>query len=193
MIRPRWSALVTGVALAATALVATSNNSSAAPVGYESEAAAISQGVVESNHAGFTGSGFVNFDNVIGSSVEYTVNAPTAGSYSLSFRYANGTTANRPLDVSVNGSLAADDLAFPGTGAWTTYRTVTANATLVAGTNKIKTTAVTSNGGPNADSLSVDTVQGPGPGGTPSRSTASCGSAAPSCATSTASRSSCAG
>lgn len=168
MIRPRWVALVAGAALAATALVTTgAGPSSAAPVNYESEAATISQGVVESNHAGFTGSGFVNFDNVVGSSVEYTVTAPAAGSYSLTFRYANGTTANRPLDVTVNGTLAADDLAFPGTGAWTTYRTVTATATLVAGTNKIKTTAVTVNGGPNADSLTVDTVQGPGPVGTP--------------------------
>jgi endoglucanase len=168
MIRPRLLALISGVALAATALVTTSaSTSTAAPVRYESEAAALSQGVVESNHAGFTGTGFVNFDNVVGSSVEYTVTAPTAGQYTLSFRYANGTTVNRPVDVTVNGALAADDLGFQGTGAWTTYQTVTATATLVAGSNKIKTTAVTANGGPNADSLSIDTVQGPGPGGTP--------------------------
>ncbi|GAA1615082.1 cellulase family glycosylhydrolase [Kribbella sancticallisti] len=159
----RWCALAAGGALAATALVMTAAApSSAAPVRYESESATISQGVAESNHAGFTGTGFVNFDNVTGSSVEYTVNAPSAGPYSLTFRYANGTTTNRPLDVTVNGTLAADDLAFPGTGAWTSYQTVTANATLVAGTNKIKTTAVTANGGPNADSLTLDTVTAAG-------------------------------
>ncbi|HCU51432.1 MAG TPA: chemotaxis protein, partial [Micromonosporaceae bacterium] len=38
----------------------------AAAVGYEAENATISQGVVESNHAGFTGTGFVNYDNVVG-------------------------------------------------------------------------------------------------------------------------------
>ena len=166
MNRSRWCALAASALLAATALVTTgASTSSAAPVRYESESAAISQGVVESNHAGFTGTGFVNFDNVTGSSVEYTVTAPSAGPYSLTFRYANGTAVNRPVDVTVNGTLAADDLAFNGTGAWTTYQTVTANATLVAGTNKIKTTAVTANGGPNADSLSIDTVSAPG--GTP--------------------------
>jgi endoglucanase len=163
MTRSRWFALAASALLAATTLVTTSAaTSSAAPVRYESESAAISQGVVESNHAGFTGTGFVNFDNVVGSSVEYTVTAPTAGPYSLTFRYANGTAVNRPVDVTVNGTLTADDLAFNGTGAWTTYQTVTASATLVAGTNKIKTTAVTANGGPNADSLSIDTVTAAG-------------------------------
>src|SRR5882757_4229794 len=163
MTRSRWFALAASALLAATTLVTTSAaTSSATPVRYESESAAISQGVVESNHAGFTGTGFVNFDNVVGSSVEYTVTAPTAGPYSLTFRYANGTAVNRPVDVTVNGTLTADDLAFNGTGAWTTYQTVTASATLVAGANKIKTTAVTANGGPNADSLTIDTVTAAG-------------------------------
>ena len=163
MTRSRWCALASSILLATTVLVTSSAaTSSAAPVRYESESATISQGLVESNHAGFTGTGFVNFDNVTGSSVEYTVTAPTAGPYSLTFRYANGTAVNRPVDVTVNGALAADDLAFNGTGAWTTYQTVTASATLVAGTNKIKTTAVTANGGPNADSLSIDKVTAAG-------------------------------
>ena len=37
---------------------------------------AISQGVVESNHAGFTGTGFVNYNNVAGSYVEWHVYPP---------------------------------------------------------------------------------------------------------------------
>jgi hypothetical protein len=41
----------------------------------QAENATISQGVVESNHAGFTGTGFVNYDNLAGSYVEWTVDA----------------------------------------------------------------------------------------------------------------------
>jgi len=94
---------------------------SAAPATlYQAENATISQGLVESNHAGFTGPGFVNYDNVSGSYVQFTVTAAAAGPATLTFRYANGTTANRPMDVTVNGHLAADELTFPGTGAWTT-------------------------------------------------------------------------
>ncbi|MFI5560306.1 cellulase family glycosylhydrolase [Amycolatopsis japonica] len=163
MVRPRWRAALVTV-LAAASVPISAQAASAAPVRYESEDATISRGVVEANHTGFTGSGFVNYDNVTGSYVEYTVNAAQAGQHTLTFRYANGTTANRPLDVTVNGSLAVDDLGFAGTGAWTTWRTVTATVNLAAGSNKIRTTAVTSNGGPNADSLSVEGGGGSGTG-----------------------------
>ncbi|MFJ4099476.1 cellulase family glycosylhydrolase [Amycolatopsis japonica] len=163
MVRPRWRAALVTV-LAAASVPISAQAASAAPVRYESEDATISRGVVEANHTGFTGSGFVNYDNVTGSYVEYTVNAAQAGQHTLTFRYANGTTANRPLDITVNGSLAVDDLGFAGTGAWTTWRTVTATVNLAAGSNKIRTTAVTSNGGPNADSLSIEGGGGSGTG-----------------------------
>ncbi|MFD9738095.1 PQQ-dependent sugar dehydrogenase [Umezawaea sp. NPDC059074] len=121
---------------------------------YESESAAISQGVVESNWPGFSGTGFVNYDNVVGSSIEYTVTAAQAGSHALAFRFANGTTLNRPLAISANGG-AAQTVAFPPTGAWTTWQTVTVTLPLVAGTNKIRTVSTTAEGGPNADKLSI--------------------------------------
>ena len=59
------------------------------------------------------------------------------------------------MDITVNGTLVADDLAFPGTGAWTTWPTQTINATLDAGNNTIRATATTANGGPNLDRLHV--------------------------------------
>jgi endoglucanase len=169
--RTRWVAALLSPALISTAIATAvftiPQSASADPVTYQSENATISQGLAESNHAGFTGSGFVNFDNVTGSYVEYSVNAAAAGTHSLTFRYANGTTANRPVNVTVNGSSGVSNLAFPGTGAWTNWQTVTTNVTLTAGTNLIRTTATTANGGPNADSLTVDSTTGPGPGTTP--------------------------
>ncbi|MFI6100037.1 PQQ-dependent sugar dehydrogenase [Lentzea sp. NPDC051213] len=131
---------------------------SAAPVRYEAEGATISQGVVESNHAGFSGTGFVNFDNVAGSSVEFTVNASKAGQAKLTFRYANGTADNRSVDVSVNDGLAVDERAFAGTGAWTTWVAVENTVNLNAGANKIKLTATAATGGPNLDFIEVDEI-----------------------------------
>jgi exo-1,4-beta-D-glucosaminidase len=131
------------------------------PVGgtqtYEAENAVVSQGVVEANHTGFTGTGFVNYDNANGGYVEWTVNAATAGSANVVLRYANGTTVNRPMTITVNGTAAATGLAFAGTGAWTTWQTKSLTVNLVAGTNKIRATATTANGGPNADNLVVTT------------------------------------
>lgn len=127
----------------------------AATVDYQAESATISQGVVESNHAGYTGAGFVNLDNVVGSYVEFSVNAATAGPASLTLRFANGTTTDRPMDITVNGTVVADDRSFPGTGAWTTWQESTLNVTLSAGVNTIRATSATANGGPNLDVLRV--------------------------------------
>ncbi len=126
------------------------------PIAYQAENATISQGLVESNHAGFTGTGFVNYDNVTGSYVEWTVPAATAGNATIAIRYANGTAVNRPMDITVNGTLVRDELAFPGTGAWTTWQTVTTTVPLAARPdNKIRATATTANGGPNVDKIDV--------------------------------------
>lgn len=134
---------------------------------YQAESATISQGVVESNHAGYTGTGFVNYDNLVGSYVQWSVTATQAGAATLTVRFANGTTANRAMDVAVNGALAADDMAFAGTGAWTTWQTASISVNLNAGANTIRATAVTANGGPNVDRVTVDTGGGPTPVGTP--------------------------
>jgi len=133
---------------------------------YQAENATISQGVVESNHTGYTGTGFVNYDNVTGSYVEWSVTAAQAGTATLTFRFANGTTANRAMDIAVNGALTGDDVAFAGTGAWTTWQTATLSVSLNSGANTIRATAVTANGGPNVDRITVDTG-GSTPGGTP--------------------------
>ncbi len=130
---------------------------------YEAENAAISQGVVESTVTGFSGTGYVNYDAVVGSNVHWTVNAAQAGTAALTFRYANGSTANRPMDVTANGTLFADELAFPPTGAWSTWQTVTAMVTLNAGTNTIRATATTAGGGPNVDFLETQLQPPPPP------------------------------
>lgn len=142
---------IAAVMVAASTLM--SAPAAAAPTLYEAENAQISAGVVESNHAGFTGSGFVNYDNATGGYVEFTVNAAQSGPTALAFRYANGTTGNRPLDISVNGVTTS--VAFPGTGSWTNWRTASVTATLSAGANTVRATASTSSGGPNLDSLTA--------------------------------------
>ncbi|OLB82574.1 MAG: glucose dehydrogenase [Actinobacteria bacterium 13_2_20CM_2_71_6] len=132
-------------------------SASAAATVYEAENATLSQAVVATNHTGFTGTGFVDYNAAAGSYVEWTVGAAAAGSFSITIRYANGSTANRPLDITVNGAVARAGLAFGGTGSWNTWQTVTTTVTLAAGSNKVRATATAAAGGPNVDSLSADT------------------------------------
>jgi len=124
------------------------------PNRYEAETATVDQGVVETTHAGFSGTGFVNYNNVAGSFVEWRVEASQAGAATLRFGYANGTTVDRPMNISVNGGPPVA-VSFPGTGAWTSYSTASVNVTLNAGTNTIRATATTATGGPNADYVDV--------------------------------------
>jgi endoglucanase len=156
------AALLLGPVAAPAAPAAPASAPPAAAVTHEAEDATIVQGLVESDHAGYTGRGFVNYSNAASSYVQWTIDAARAGTATLTFRYANGTPANRPMDVAVNGVLAADERAFTGTGAWTSWSTATVTATLKAGSNTVRATATTPNGGPNVDNLSVDTAPGPG-------------------------------
>ncbi|WP_205315538.1 PQQ-dependent sugar dehydrogenase [Nonomuraea lactucae] len=134
---------------------------SAAPVLYEAENATIVNGVVESNHAGYTGTGFVNTANTAGTAVEFTVDAATAGTTTLAFRYANGTSAGRTATLTVNGATQAN-LPFTSTGSWTAWRSQNASVPLTAGPNTVRVTATTADGLANLDSLTVG-ADGGGP------------------------------
>ncbi|WP_214316736.1 YbhB/YbcL family Raf kinase inhibitor-like protein [Nonomuraea sediminis] len=124
---------------------------------YQAENATLNQATVATNHTGYTGTGFVDYVNTVGSYVEFTVNAPTAGNYDLTLRYANGTTTDRPVDVAVNGTVTTPGASFPGTGNWDTWKDKSVPAALVAGANKVRLTATTANGGPNLDKLTAPT------------------------------------
>ncbi|MFF3686971.1 cellulase family glycosylhydrolase [Streptomyces sp. NPDC002187] len=154
--------LLLGLTAAPAAPAAPTSAAPVAAVTYEAEDATVTQGLVESDHAGYTGRGFVNYHNTSGSHVRWTVNAAQAGTATLTFRYANGATADRPMDIAVNGVLTADDRAFTATGAWTSWSTAKVTATLKAGSNTVRATATTANGGPNVDNLAVDISPAPG-------------------------------
>ena len=127
-------------------------------VRYEAEDAVILGGTVASNHPGFTGTGFVDTTNAVGSALEFTVAGPTEP---LVFRYANGTTADRPATLTVNGT-AAGTLSFPPTGDWANWATRSVSPALAAGTNTVRLTATTAGGLANLDSLTAGSAPAPG-------------------------------
>jgi len=122
------------------------------PVRYEAEDARISRGTVESDHAGFSGRGFVNYASGRGGYVEWTVDAPVNGRYQMYIRYANDSTSVRPARISLNGE-PSDTLYFTNTGSWDAWLTYAYTPLLKAGPNRIRLTALTAAGGPNVDWL----------------------------------------
>ncbi|GLH96475.1 cellulase family glycosylhydrolase [Phytohabitans aurantiacus] len=131
--------------------------SSPPPVGqrYEAETApAVCQGTIDSNHTGFTGSGFCNGNNASGAYAQFTVSASAAGSRTLGVRFANGTTAARAANLIVNGSTVGT-VSFEGTGAWTTWVTKNLSVSLNAGSNTVRLSPTSATGLPNVDHLTV--------------------------------------
>jgi Carbohydrate binding module (family 6) len=155
VLKKRRLVVLTVAALVTTMLTPT-GPANAVATRFEAESATISQGVVESNHLGFSGTGFVNYNNLVGSYVQFTVTAPAAGTATVAFRFANGTTTNRPMDVTLDGTLIADELSFAGTGSWDTWQTKSVATPVNAGPIVIRATATTANGGPNLDFIDVD-------------------------------------
>ncbi len=66
-----------------------------------------------------------------------SINAPTAGIYTLTVYYANGDVATRTANISVNGNTSSLSISATATGSWTTVNTVSVNVTLAAGSNTI--------------------------------------------------------
>jgi polygalacturonase len=146
----------TGGALRVNTSSSTQNCSSGTTTRYEAENATLSTGgTVATNHLGFSGTGFVDTPNAVGSYVEWTVTVPTAGTYTATVGYANGTTADRPMDVAVNGTTVAAGASFPATGSWDTWARKGFSVTLPAGTSTVRVTATTANGCPDLDYLDV--------------------------------------
>ncbi|GAB3416351.1 pectate lyase family protein [Flindersiella endophytica] len=140
-----------------------------APTRYEAESSpAICTGTVDSNHSGFSGSGFCNGDNATGAFAQFTVNAAAAGTATLGVRFANGTTAARPAGLIVNGSTVQTP-SFEGTSTWTNWTTKTLTVSVNAGSNTIRLNPTTANGLPNVDFLDFEaggtTPPPPPPGG----------------------------
>jgi pectate lyase len=112
-------------------------------------------GTIDSNNAGFTGAGFANTNNATNAAVRYKVSVPTAGSFTVRVRYANGTTGDRPASVRVNGATVGN-VALAPTGAWTTWaNSANVNVNLAAGLNDVHLVATTSGGVANIDSFTV--------------------------------------
>ena len=121
---------------------------------YQAEEALREEGAVESNNPGYTGSGFVNYDNVAGSYLEWTIDVAEDGLQALGFRYASGSSQDRKLRIDVDGAII-DTLSFNSSGSFQTWATNYLELSLTGGQHTVRATAVISSGGPNVDYLEV--------------------------------------
>jgi len=121
----------------------------------EAENFCTANGVLETKNAGYTGTGYLNLDVAASVAGSWAINAATAGNVTLVIRYANGGTADRPMQISRDGINVLSSASFPATGAWTTWDVVSYVIALNAGNNLLTLTSLGSDG-PNLDQLGFD-------------------------------------
>jgi hypothetical protein len=108
---------------------------------YEAENATVVNAQIEASGAasggyyvgGINGSG----DERTDSFVDFLVNVPAAGTYTLSVRYANGGTTASTQGLAYDGG-GWSTVSYPPTGGWATFGSVSTTVTLAQGSNVIR-------------------------------------------------------
>ncbi|RKE17277.1 carbohydrate-binding protein [Streptomyces sp. TLI_171] len=140
----------------------------AASVVLEAESATLAGGAATAtDHAGYTGTGFVGGftdGNKGAAKTSFTVQAATAGAATVAVRYANGTGSAKTLTLLVNGA-SAGQVTLPATANWDTWATVQQTVTLTGGANTVAYAfTAADSGNVNLDNLTA-TTGGSTPGG----------------------------
>jgi uncharacterized protein YegP (UPF0339 family) len=130
---------------------------------YEAESAALSGGAaVNTNHAGYSGTGFVDGYWNQGASTTFNVSAPAAGAYRVGLRYSNGpdpVAGAKTVSLYVNG-VRVRQVSLASTGNWDTWATHTESLALTAGTNTVSYRYDSGDGGNvNLDKITVGAAQ----------------------------------
>jgi hypothetical protein len=120
---------------------------------YQAENAVNVGNSIDSNNAGFNGSGFTNFPTNNGSLEFQNVNGGAGGTATIRFRYALGAAGARAGTLTING--VAQGITFQPTGAWTTWNLMTLNVPLNAGWSNTIRLASTGQDLANIDELQV--------------------------------------
>lgn len=105
-----------------------------------------STGYVESDHAGFLGSAYWNFENVAGSFTSYYLTSKSDTTATLAFVYANGGTSDRKMVVTMGENSYT--VSFPSTG-WDTWDTALVTVAVPQGDFTLTLSSATTDGGPN--------------------------------------------
>lgn len=124
-----------------------------AETSYEAENATLHGVSIGKDHAGYTGSGFVDHFDSLGDCVDFTINISEAGDYSMIFRYANAGGYYASANVYFDGEFEATAV-FPSLSGWDTWGTAEVGNYLDAGKHTVRIEY--NNHAINIDSLSVE-------------------------------------
>ena len=120
---------------------------------YEAENTVFNQTLFEDKHEGFSGKGYANLDNAVGSSITFALCLPEGDERKVKLTYANGGSANRPVSILVNGKVLVERLDLEPTGEWTAWKDAELTLKIPAGVNALEIVSLTEDGAPNIDKI----------------------------------------
>ncbi|MEK4007023.1 discoidin domain-containing protein [Paenibacillus sp. FSL H3-0333] len=104
---------------------------------YEAENATLSGGAkVNTDHAGYSGTGFVDNYLTQGPATTFSVNVPAAGTRNVTLKYANASGSDKTISIYVNG-VKQRQTTLPNLANWDTWSTKAEALPLNAGSNSI--------------------------------------------------------
>lgn len=113
------------------------------------------EGAVSSN-SGANNAKVINLTNTAGKGVNWRVNVPSSGTYTLNWRYANSSTSNTySMKFILNGVVVNAALPFPKTSGSSIFLNTVVNVTLNAGNNDIRLESIASNATADIDWIEI--------------------------------------
>ncbi|MDT0687763.1 pectate lyase [Autumnicola psychrophila] len=109
----------------------------------------------QAEHTGFTGEGYVDAVNKVGSYIIVNYNAPKSGKYNLGVRYVHGKPDIRPVELEINNKKLKHKLKFLPTNAWTNWTVINTMVKLKKGMNSLKFSALSKEGLANIDHFEI--------------------------------------
>lgn len=110
-------------------------------------------GAIESQHAGFNGSGYANSSNEVGASISWQIASPSNQTVNIEVRYANGGAAAREGTLGTN--ISNSTVTF-GASTWDDWQTVDADVSLQSGSNTLTLTSLSNEGLANIDAITIN-------------------------------------
>jgi len=122
---------------------------------YEAETATRYNVTTNTNHTGYTGTGFVDGFGEVGDYVQFAISVATTQDYTLRLRYANFTGTTNVRKIYVDGVLISNAYC-SDSGSWDAWKTTDVGTNLTAGSHTIKVSVTSSSDGfINLDNLVV--------------------------------------
>ena len=105
---------------------------------------------LENTNANFSGEGYVNTDNAVGSMVRWVLKSEAEQTATLTFVYANGGGNPRNGELFIN-TVSVGTVELLSTGDWVTWQKVSVQVDLALGANEVELVALSDGGLANLD------------------------------------------